>query len=209
MPTGASRSSFNTYLDAISVALSRAIDVWRSQATLVDVVITGPIATGGKFSGPPLGGLIRGFAPAGAWEPYTRAVADGIQTQMRSFEGTVVVPGLPWYPSYAALPMPVAPPMPNVPCPLVMLAPAAPQLLGENAISAAIMQHYGKPRPPCADEVAKAIGRGFSLALGPWLSSTVVVGCMGSGRVPTFAPPYVPVGAVVGGRGTMAAGGLV
>ena len=36
----------------------------------------------------------------------------------------------------------------------------------------------------------------------------MVTNVLGTGPVPTFAPPYVPVGPVVGGVGTMMPGGF-
>ena len=42
-----------------------------------------------------------------------------------------------------------------------------------------------------------------------WQASTMVTNVLGTGPVPTFAPPYVPVGPVVGGVGNHAPGGFV
>jgi hypothetical protein len=41
-----------------------------------------------------------------------------------------------------------------------------------------------------------------------WQASTMVTQVMGTGPVPTFAPPYVPAGPVLGGVGTMPPGGF-
>jgi hypothetical protein len=37
----------------------------------------------------------------------------------------------------------------------------------------------------------------------------MVTNVLGTGPVPTFAPPYVPVGPVVGGVGNMTPGGFI
>ena len=50
------------------------------------------------------------------------AAAQGISTNFAAWQNGVTVPGLPWYPTFAAVPGPVAPPTPNVPVPLVALA---------------------------------------------------------------------------------------
>jgi hypothetical protein len=42
-----------------------------------------------------------------------------------------------------------------------------------------------------------------------WLVSTMVTNVMGQGPIPTFAPPYVPVGPVVGGIGVQLPGGMI
>ena len=55
------------------------------------------------------------------------------------------------------------------------------------------------------DSIADAFEKVFQI----WQTSTQVTNVMGFGPVPTFAPPVVPMGPVVGGLGTMMPGGLV
>ena len=40
---------------------------------------------------------------------------------------------------------------------------------------------------------------GFCMVFDIWKASTMISNVMGTGPVPTFAPPFVPVGPVVGG----------
>jgi hypothetical protein len=40
---------------------------------------------------------------------------------------------------------------------------------------------------------------GFCMVFDLWKASTQIMNVMGTGPVPTFAPPFVPVGPVVGG----------
>ena len=57
--------------------------------------------------------------------------------------------------------------------------------------------------------VCNAIGSALQHTFQTWLATTQVTNIMGTGPVPTFAPPYSPVGPVIGGVGTMIPGGLV
>jgi hypothetical protein len=60
-----------------------------------------------------------------------------------------------------------------------------------------------------AAELFDAVATAVAACFETWVMGTIVTNVMGSGPVPTFAPPYVPVGPVVGGTGTMIPGGLV
>ncbi len=207
LPAGADRNRLNSFVSGVSNAIGRAIQTWQSQASLVDVTINGPIATGGKLNGPPLQALILAHCPAG-FDEYAQPVSAGLHNAFASFQREVRVPGLPWYPAFAAFPGPMAPPMPNVPSPLMTLCPTAVRFVKEADIATAIIAKYRQPTPSCGNEVAKAVAAGVEKALFPWLAATLVQGVMGSGPIPTFAPPYVPVGPVVNGRGMMPPGGL-
>jgi hypothetical protein len=55
------------------------------------------------------------------------------------------------------------------------------------------------------DSVADAFEKCFMT----WQTSTQVTNVLGAGPIPTFAPPFVPVGPVVGGVGNMPPGGFV
>jgi len=61
---------------------------------------------------------------------------------------------------------------------------------------------------PGNESLCEAIGDAFEKSVNLWKVSTMVTNVMGTGPVPTFAPPYVPTGPVVGGIGTMLPGGF-
>lgn len=200
LPKGIKRDPYYTYFDAVASALKMAIDVWRSQAAITDVKIMGPNAFGGKLSLPSLEGLIRGFAPAGSWDPYSRAIAAGVHNQFRLMCSLASFPGLPLYPAFAAVPAPMAPPMPNVPTPLLTFVLPGLAQVEMSALTQEIIHKYASPKPSCADAVAAAIADGFAKAVQQWLGSQLILNMLGTGPVPTFAPPYVPVGPVINGR---------
>jgi hypothetical protein len=178
-------------------AVADAFATWQSVSTLLGVVIAGPTAAGGEVVGPPLEPLILANGPRGNADEQraTQAVASVTGAAMLRWSASVKAPGLPWYPSFAAVPAPIAPPTPNVPTPLMMMISdgAAFQALGARAGG-----------DPAVVAVLDALG----VAVPIWLTSTLVTNVLGTGTVPTFAPPYVPVGPVVGGVGNMTPGGF-
>lgn len=199
VPKGVSRDPYYQYFDAMASALRQAVDMWRIQAVISDVTIMGPNVFGGKITLPALDGLVRGFAPAGNWDAYSRAIAAGVHNQFRLMCSMAVFPGLPLYPAFAAFPAPMVPPMPNVPTPLMTFVLPGQGQVEAVVVANEIIRKYPTPKPPCADDVAHAVAEGFARAVRVWLGSQQILNLMGTGRVPTFAPPYVPVGPVVNG----------
>ncbi len=201
---------FGEFIDGISDAICSAWSTWQSAATMVGVVINAVTAVGGQVVGPPMGPLILAQGPK--TKPnhmkYTSAVANTIGTAWLSYTATIKVTGMPWYPAFAALPMPVAPPTPNIPCPVIALtqvkASLAPAVMKQQMVGM-----LGDPQAPHHQELFDCICDAFDKVFTIWQASTMVTNVLGTGPVPTFAPPYVPVGPVVGGVGTMTPGGFV
>jgi hypothetical protein len=173
-------------------------------ATLVGVVIAGPTASGGQIVGAPWTPLILEGAPkASPMEAkYSQAIATVIGTAWLTFTATVKVAGMPWYPAFAALPSPVAPPTPNVPCPFAALV-QVPVSISATLMKTQMVGMLADPMAPFHAELFEAIADAFEKTYNIWKASTMVTNVMGTGPVPTFAPPYVPVGPVVGGVGNM------
>jgi hypothetical protein len=104
------------------------------------------------------------------------------------------------YPGFTAWPGPKAGPMPNVPFPLIAGGGAS------SKVTVSGIENDLKGRLPAArkkaKEASKAIhifAESFAGAFDAWLVFQQVRKVMGQGPVPAFAPPYVPVGPVVGG----------
>lgn len=202
-------SDFGTYIDGISDAICSAWGNWQSAATMVGVVINAVTAAGGQVVGPPLGPLILASAPQGKpnYMKYNNAIANTIGTAWLSYTATIKVAGMPWYPAFAAFPSPVAPPTPNIPCPVIALTQV------KVSLSPAIMKQQmvgmlADPQAPHHQELFDCICDAFDKVFTIWQSSTMVTNVLGTGPIPTFAPPYVPAGPVVGGVGTMTPGGF-
>jgi len=173
--------------------------IFQASARLSGVHINGPVAVGGRLTGPSIAPLITATV-AGAGAPAEVAVAfsQAAGKAWKRWVRTVRVPGLPWYPSFAAVPGPMAPPTPNVPSPLIMLAPGA--SIDAGKVTSSIMMSLGDlGNEPGAQEAASSFGTTLSVSFTIWLLSKQVMNVLGKGPVPSFAPPYIPVGPVVNG----------
>lgn len=192
---------FQGLIDGLADAIVHAHSQWKTQARFVDVKINGPIATGGRIEGPDMEQLVKTAPQVAGWgntASVRDAVAAGLQNCWKDWAGRPKVPGLPWYPAFAAFPGPQAPPMPNIPAPLIScagdLVPMMPQKLSNelgNKLRGTGLEY--------ADKFADAMAAGISAAFMAWLPMQQVMGVKGKGPIPTFAPPYVPVGPVVMG----------
>jgi hypothetical protein len=198
------------FIDGICSAICSAWSQWQSMATLVGVVVAGPVATGGQIVGPPWTPLILASAPkASPMElKYSNVIAQVIGTAWLTFTATVKVTGMPWYPAFAAFPGPLGPPTPNIPCPFAALM-QVPVSISANVLKMQMVGQLADPQAPFHQELFESIADAFEKTYNLWKVSTMVTNVLGTGPIPTFAPPYVPVGPVVGGVGTMTPGGFV
>jgi hypothetical protein len=205
----ATRKKLETYLSGVSNAICNGWRVFQSQARLVGVVINGPAASMGKMVAPPIAPLVLSQSPGGFTE-FNNAIVNAFSAGMAAWMASVSVPGLPWYPSFSFLPMPVAPPTPNVPTVLMALAMDR-MPMSKSALKAGMARGLSSATRTevlalaVMDAMASSLDRVFT----QWLTMTQVTAVLGTGPVPTFAPPYVPGGPVVGGTGNMAPGGLI
>jgi hypothetical protein len=197
------------FIDGICSAICSAWSTWQSAATLVGVVITGPTASVGQIVGPPWTPLILASGPKETpmLLKYTTVVANVIGPAWLSFTATVKVAGMPWYPAFAAMPSPVAPPTPNIPCPFAALT-QVPVSISANVLKMQMIGMLGDPMAPFHKELFESIADAFDKSYNLWKGMTMVTNVLGTGPVPSFAPPFVPVGPVVGGVGTMTPGGF-
>jgi hypothetical protein len=200
-PGGHAAEDYGAMIEPVCRAICDAHDLWRMQAFFRGIVIHGPIATGGTLEGPALEPLLRTQLAAivgrAASQPPLTAVAGSIGEAWGFFQRSVSVPGLPWYPSFAAVPGPHAPPTPNVPMPL-----AACTYDGATLSASRLVEGMKRRLPNTAPDVVRffeAIAEGFQSAVGAWIPSQQVSNVLGQGPCPTFAPPYVPTSPVIAG----------
>ncbi|HEX4420655.1 MAG TPA: hypothetical protein VH165_22225 [Kofleriaceae bacterium] len=198
------------FIDGTCSAICSAWSQWQSTSTMAGVIIAGPVASVGQIVGPPLMPLIMASAPKSTPMElkYSNVIATVISNAWMTFTATVKVPGLPWYPAFAALPSPVAPPTPNIPCPFATLT-QVPVSISCNVMKMQMVGQLADPQAPFNQQLFESICDAFEKTYNLWKVSTMVTNVLGTGPVPTFAPPYVPVGPVVGGIGTMTPGGFV
>ena len=151
------------------------------------MTVRGPVGTGGTLLGAPLTTFMQG---AGAPPPAEAAVqAKALQGFADAFQrwcAVFTVPGLPLWPMFAAMPAPQAPPMPGIAMPLNAFVPAPLPLILVGADAA---------EQEALNEAATALRTMFDV----WKATRMVSRLLGTGTVPSYAPPYVPVGPVMHG----------
>jgi hypothetical protein len=208
-------SAVGDFIDGICSAICSAWSKWHQLAAMTGVIIAGPVANGGQIVGPPWTPLILASAPKSTpmQLKYSTVVANVIGTQWLAFTSAVKVFNLPWYPLFAMMTSPIAPPTPNLPVPFAALIMPPPMPSPEPLISAEtlkgmmILQH-ADPMAPFHKELYESIADAFDKTYKIWKTTTTVTNVLGTGPVPTFAPPVVPGGPVVGGVGNMPPGGF-
>ena len=204
-------SKVGSYIDGITSAICSAWAQWQGSAALTMVIINGPTAVGGQVAGPPLTPLILSTAPKASPNElkYSNAIATTIGTAWLAYTASIkILPPLPWYPAFTAFPGPIAPPMPNLPSPLMALT-QVPASLAPAAMKGQMIGLLGDPQAMYHKELFGAVCDAFDKCFKIWQGATQVTNVLGTGPIPTFAPPYVPVGPVVGGVGNMTPGGFV
>jgi hypothetical protein len=137
---------------------------------------------------------------AGAPAAIAQAWDGAFQAAWTEWSGKAMIPALPWYPAFAAFPDSVAPPMPNLPVPLGALISPGLTAMAPHALAGGIRTATGVaadagPAAQAIDAFSTALSTRFTV----FLTVGMVMNVMGSGPVPSFAPPLVPVGPVSGG----------
>jgi hypothetical protein len=190
--------------EKLSDAVKYAWDMWRSSAYFEGLTIMAVSAMGraGCLKGPSLDKLIKTAPAVAAWTGRQGEVRDGfaagLHTSWAEWQNNVTVPGLPWYPSFTAVPVSQAPPTPNVPTPLARcVSPGVAAMGPEKLQSNLSKQLSGKME--YHEQFSDAMAVMISTAFTQWLPAQMVMNVLGRGPVPSFAPPYVPVGPVVMG----------
>lgn len=191
----------------LTKAVRYAVSMFCLQAKFRDIRINAVAAMGtpGCLDGPRLEPFIRTApdvaAMTGPVGELRDAVAEGVADAFAQWRAMVVVPGAPWYPAFAAFPGPMAPPTPAIPWPLTALPSSGlPEITSPSRLA-------GQMKDALPDALDTPAIRGFldklaaslSTGLAAWTASATVTNVMGAGPVPTFAPPFVPVGPVING----------
>lgn len=196
------------YMDGVIDAICSAWGQWQTAASMVGVIINAVTASVGQVIGPPLTPLILASAPKNTPQlmKYSNAIAQVIGTGWLAYTASIKIPGLPWYPAFAASPTPVAVPTPNIPMPVIALtqvtAPVSAQVMKGLMIS-----QLADPMAMYHRELFDAITDAFEKCFQMWQTTTMVTNVIGTGPVPSWTP-VSPAGPVVAGVGTMPPGGF-
>jgi hypothetical protein len=214
-------NGFKELHDSMIDAVQFAHNMWKLQAKFqnLQVMAVSAIGSPGCLDGPELESLIKNAPMCAAFTgnkgKYRDAVAAGVSKCFKNWQGQVTVPGLPWYPAFAAFPGPMAPPMPNIPVPLIACISAKmtdivmPDTMKSEMVSALDGGLKDKDKDKQHEALFDAIATVLALAFLMWLPQQMVMLVLGKGPIPTFAPPFVPVGPVVGGDNIAAPGHLM
>jgi hypothetical protein len=190
-------------LGAAKNSTSDGINRWAQQAQFIDGRVMAVTASGGKIVSPINfeNDIYAAMIAAAGPDPICRGVSSTLWSRFKDWFQGYTLPGLPWYPAFAAFPGPSAPPMPNVPSPLSAGFSIGMAGLNEISLATAIKQRIGAAGMGTngADQFVTDYARWFTQKMGFWVGTAMWMNVMGSGPIPTFAPPYVPVGPVVGG----------
>lgn len=197
-------SHMGQWTEVAMQATRHALNMWKLQAHFQNIFIQGQTAIGspGCLTGPDLEPWMRSYmASKNVPDNFASFFARPISTAFKDWQQMVTVPGLPWYPMFVAVAMPFAPPTPNIPMPLhVMVSVKSTEITSSTKLANRIYAAAQNIEFSQADrEAIEEFTDNLSMRFTTWLASSQVTMVMGMGPVPTFNPPYVPVGLVVGG----------
>ncbi len=193
---------FEKYIDGICGAICGAIDKWMKMTMITTCIINstaGTVPPSGVM-GPPLMPFILSSAPMATPQEmkYSNAIANALSTLWQTWQlGLTGVLNFP--PNFASFPGPVCPPTPNIPMPLAALSSPGEAGLSASSLKGMMMANLGDPAALHAPELFDAISQAFNTVFQTFKSSTMINNVLGTGAVPSFAPPVSPVGPVVGG----------
>lgn len=201
---------FSAYIDGITKAICDAVDKWKD-LTMITGIINGPVGMvlPGGFLGPNITSLILSTAPMNTdqEQKYSLAIAASIGQGWQNYQTALL--GTLLYPSFAAVPSPMAPPTPNVTMPLIVYSSAGTAFLAPGQLAAMMTALLGDPTAMHAQALFDSIAKSFFIVAQLFMSTTTVQNVLGIGPVPAFAPPVVPVGPVVCGNTLPKTGVLV
>ena len=203
---GASKSLTGSVSDFMN-AVKFGKNMFKLQSGFKNITIMSVSAIGspGCLDGPRLESFIK-TAPSvagmtGEDKKMRNAVAKGVSSNFEKWKSQVTVPGLPWYPAFVAYPGPMAPPMPNVPTPLIScVSSGLSHIISSSKIKDSIYNELPSEMKTLANEAfIQALASQIAMHFLTWLAKQQVMMVLGKGPVPSFAPPVVPSGPVVGG----------
>jgi hypothetical protein len=175
---------------------------WLSHSVVHNVVINGPTGTlkpGGlrstsDFRSTMIATMNQRGVPAHIAAAFAESLAQAWNAWFEGFQIQLS------YPTFAAVAGPSAPITPSVPQPMKAGASLNAHRLTPASLDMEITMKLGTAASDrTASTAVNEFARWFSERFSAWQSVATLVNVLGRGPVPTFAPPYVPVGPVVGG----------
>ena len=200
---------WNTIAKAAQEAFREGVNEWIGKARIQGGKINGPaahltpgsLASDGNVESRVVQKLIGSQVPP----EISRALAKELGAAWNGWALGFQVQIPSAYPSFAAFPGPAAPPTPAAsgPVPLSNGSSAGESglkaLVLANRLYAAVRPYANKVSGGPADQALRNLAAWVDSSFAEWKSMAKLVGLQGKGPVPTFAPPYVPIGPVLRG----------
>ena len=207
---------YQDFVKTMLSAVEYAFNMWKPTFGFKNLKINGPIvvgSTGCLKSSQKFFTLFKSYPGFPVPSPTTKfynkwrdAVGKGVEKCLNKYFDNVTVPGLPWYPAFATFPGPVAAPMPNVTWPLISCPSSGlTDITTAEPIKRAILNEFDdgvaeKNHDDIHETIFEAIATSLATGFMIWVSTQMINLVMGTGNIPSFAPPVVPVGPVVNGQ---------
>lgn len=179
------------YVNRFTSGVVTAYEMWKLGARISGARVFAASAMGGTLTGASLAPLILSVTPAPTAEEHTvtSELASALEEAFQAALSTFSLPGLAMYPAFTEWPGPSAPPMPCTPQQLVAALPGLGQIAGASS--------------PVTGTMAASAAAALSSAAGTLtglVAGTQIVNALGTGPVPSYAPPAVQVGPVINGE---------
>lgn len=194
-------------------AFRQGVNAWIGNARISGGVVNGPmvelrpgsLASTESLENSVLQAMTRGAVHAGIARVLATTLSAAWQDWAAGFQLRAAA-----FPTLAAVPGPVAPPTMGVPVPLRQGSSTGEASLSRvslsGRLSAALRGHAGR-EAASMEKAMDGLAQWVEGSFQDWKGLAVLSGLAGQGSVPTFAPPYVPVGPVI--QGNVTAGGAV
>lgn len=192
---------FEKFIDGMCSAICSGWSQWQSLAMITGSLHNATVLSvlPGNLQGPPMFPLIFASAPKATAQElkYSKAIAQAIGTAWQTWQlgylATLQVA------PHAAFPGPMGPPTPTVPMPVASGSSPGEAQLSDAMLKNMMIANLGDPQAMHHKELFDAIAKAFKSCYDTWKTSSMLSNIMGLGPIPTFAPPFVPVGPVVCG----------
>ncbi|MEZ5352964.1 MAG: hypothetical protein R2762_10040 [Bryobacteraceae bacterium] len=197
---------WNSIGTAAREAFRTAVNEWIAQAQLRGGRITGPAAEFGPGSlWSPVNlevKLLQSLTAAKLSSEVAQALAKILASAWNDWAGGFQLRSQSAFPTFVAVPASHAPPTPAAPIPLQSSVSSGEPSLSSALLNAKLTQAlraHAVRSPGNFDLAAKQLADWVDSSFQEWKRIVMISGVVGQGPVPTFAPPYVPVGPVVMG----------
>jgi len=160
-------SKYDDFMNHTTTQLCDVWDKWQKSATITNVVVNGPVATGGQLVGPPMLPMLMAKVPLQRMmAKYYTVATTVLSTAWMAFQSSVKIPALPLYPQLAMFPGPSVPPFANtVQVPVGQLA-HMPNFLSKYVTQKAMVSMLDHKEAEYKERIQRALGNAKSKVMG-------------------------------------------